>query len=210
MAYTVNPEMPTVATSTTATSTTATSTSAEIGARPITEMAFTALGGQPAFEPGPLDAFLAAERIAVLAYVRSDGRPNQAPLWYSYRDGTLWFSFETTSAKVRALRRDPRVTVTVQDERPPYRAVIIDGTVEMSDLDDEAQANMALAVRYLGKVAAAKYEAMYRETREAAGTTLVRLVPSEVKGFDNTRAIDRATLGFVRLRNRLPIPRHWL
>jgi PPOX class probable F420-dependent enzyme len=177
---------------------------------PVTELPFTALGGQPGFEPGPLDAFLAAARIAVLAYVRSDGRPNQVPLWYSYHEGALSFSFESTSAKVRALRKDPRVTVTVQDERPPYRAVIIDGTVEMSDLDDEAEANMALAVRYFGKVAAAKYESIYREAREAAGTTLVRLVPSEVKGFDNTRAIDRATLGFVRLRHVLPIPRRWL
>lgn len=200
MAYTVNSDTPPI---------TATDTP-DAGAVPITEMPFKALGNQPGFEPGPLDTFLAAERIAVLAYLRSDGRPNQTPLWYSYQDGTLSFSVESTSAKVRALRKDPRVTVTIQDERPPYRAVIIDGTVEMDELDDEAEANMELAVRYFGKIAAAKYESMYRETREAAGTTLVRLVPSEVKGFDNTRAIDRATLGFVRLRNRLPIPRRWL
>jgi PPOX class probable F420-dependent enzyme len=176
----------------------------------LTEAPFTALGGQPAFEPAALDAFLSGDRIAVLAYIRGDGRPNQVPLWYWYRDGTLSFSFETTSAKVRALRNDPRVTVTVQDERPPYRAVIIDGVVEMVDLGDDVSENMALAVRYFGKVAAAKYEKMYRDHRAAAGTTLVRLVPHEVKGFDNTRSIDKATLGFVRLRHRLPIPKRWL
>src|SRR5690606_31359226 len=121
----------------------------------LVDLPFAALGGQPAFEPTALDAFLAGDRIAVLAYVRGDGRPNQVPVWYSYRDGTLSFSFETTSAKVRALRKDPRVTVTVQDERPPYRAVIIDGEVEMAGLGADAAENMALAVRYFGKVAAA-------------------------------------------------------
>jgi PPOX class probable F420-dependent enzyme len=176
----------------------------------ITALPFRALGGQPPFEADELDAFLAGTHIAVLSYLRADGRPNQAPLWYAYRDGAVWFSVETTSAKLRALRRDPRVCVTVQDERPPYRAVIIEGTVELIDAGHDVSANQALALRYFGRLGAAKYDQLYHETRAGAGATLLRLVPSEVKGFDNTRAIDRATLSFVRLRHRLPIPARWL
>lgn len=98
---------------------------------PIPSLPFTALGGQPGFDPDDLDRFLAANRIANLAYVRRDGRPNQAPLWYRYADGVMVFAVMTGSAKHRALLRDNRVCVTVQDERPPYRAAIIDGTVEL-------------------------------------------------------------------------------
>lgn len=176
----------------------------------IVSLPFRALGGQPAFEPEALDDFLADDRIAMLAYRRADGRPNQAPIWYAYREGTLWFSVESTSPKLSAIRRDPRVTVAIQDERPPYRAAIIDGTVDLVDLGADASENLSLAVRYFGRVAAATYERMYRETREAAGTTLLRLVPTEVKGFDNTRAIGLPTLAFVRARHRLRVPKRWL
>lgn len=175
----------------------------------ITTLPFRALGGQPPFESDALDRFLRAPRIANLAYVRRDGRPNQAPLWYGYDDGVLHFTMEANSAKHRALLRDPRVTVTVQDERPPYRAVIIDGTVTVDDLGDDIDPSMSLAQRYFGRIAAAKYRAMYEDVRRDAGMVRVTLRPDEVKGFDNTDAVDPITLAFVRVRNRLPIPRRW-
>ncbi len=146
----------------------------------------------------------------MFSYVRSDGRPNQAPLWYSYRDGTLVFVVSTGSAKHRALQRDNRVCVAIQDERPPYRAVMIDGTVELEDLGGNSEVSHEMAVRYFGRVGANEYDKMSRDDRERTGQTLLRLVPSEVKGFDNTRVINAALLGYVRVRNRLPIPRHWL
>ena len=176
----------------------------------VTDLPFKPLGGQPGFEPAALDRFLRAPRIATLAYVRKDGSTNQAPLWYGYDRGVLHFTMEANSAKHRALQRDPRVTVTVQDERPPYRAAIIDGTVTIEDLGEDTAPSMNLAVRYFGKLAAAKYEAMYEEARKDAGMVRVTVHPHTVKGFDNTNAIDAATLVFVRLRNRLPIPRQWL
>ncbi len=177
---------------------------------PIPSLPFSALGGQPAFEPDDLEAFLAGSHIAMFSYVRGDGRPNQAPLWYTYRDGTLLFVVATGSAKHRALQRDNRVCVAIQDERPPYRAVMIDGTVDLEDIGGEGELSMEMAVRYFGKVGANEYDKMSRADRERTGQTLIRLQPTEVKGFDNTRAINAALLGYVRLRDRLPIPRRWL
>ncbi len=176
----------------------------------IASLPFSALGGQPAFEPDALEQFLRGNHIAMFSYVRSDGRPNQAPLWYTYRDGTLLFVVSTGSAKHRALQRDNRVCVAIQDERPPYRAVMIDGTVELEDIGGDGELSTEMAVRYFGKVGAGEYDKLSREEREATGQTLIRLVPTEVKGFDNTRAINAALLGYVRLRDRLPIPRRWL
>ena len=180
------------------------------GSTRLADLSFVPLGGSPSFRPADLDRFLAGDRIAVMSYLRADGRPNQVPLWYSYRDGTLWFNIETGSAKHRALRKDPRVCVTVQDERPPYRAVIIEGTVELIDTGKDMDSGMEMAVQHFGRLGAKAYQQMYEESAGDAGTTTVRLHPSELKGFDNTRAIGKGLLAFARLRHRLPIPRRWL
>jgi len=172
---------------------------------------FTALGGQPAFAPGAIEPFVRESRIAVLAYVRADGRPGQAPIWYTYRDGAFYMSTTTGSPKQRALARDPRVCLTIQDERPPYRAILADGTVELAPLPAGAPDPTAgMAVRYFGRVAAAEYERMTAEEYARTGLTLITLRPAALRGFDNSRALGRATLAFVRLRDRLPIPRSWL
>ncbi len=176
----------------------------------ITDLPFTALGGSPTFASADLERFLAEDHIAVMSYLRADGRPNQVPLWFTYRDGTMWFNVETGSAKHRALRKDPRVCVTVQDERPPYRAVIIEGTVELVDAGQDRAMSMDMAVHYFGRLGAKAYQQMYEESDTGAGTTTLRLHPTEVKGFDNSRAIGKGLLAFARIRHRLPIPRPWL
>lgn len=177
---------------------------------PLAALPFAPLGGQPGFDAEALDSFLADTRIATFTYVRKDGRPNAAPLWYTYRDGVMLFVVSTGSDKHRALQRDDRVCVSVQDERPPYRAVIVDGRVELVDLGTDGTLSKAMAVKYFGKLGAAEYDKISAADREATGQTLIRLVPERVKGFDNIKAINKALLGFVRLRDRLPIPRRWL
>lgn len=176
----------------------------------ISQLPFKALGGQPAFEPDDMKKFLARPRIAVLSYIRADGRPNQAPIWYSYVDDTLRMTIATGSAKHRALLKDARVCITIQDERPPYRAVIVDGTLDMADMAAGDTMGFDMAVRYFGKYAAGEYWKMTADDRDANGSTVLTLIPTEVKGFDNTRAINRALLAGVRARNTLPIPRHWV
>lgn len=178
--------------------------------RSLADMPFRALGGQPPFAPADIESFVDARRIAVLAYVRGDGRPNQTPIWYSYRDGVFHLTTTTDSPKHRALAKDPRVTLTIQDEAPPYRAVIIDGTVDLRPLDPDDDPTQGMAVRYFGKLGAAAYDRMTREIYEQSGLTLITLTPTDVKGFDNRHALNAGERLFVRLRDRLPIPRRWL
>lgn len=175
----------------------------------VLDMPFRALGGQPPFEAGDLASFLKERRIAVVSYIRKDGRPSQAPLWYGFDQGHLVMTIATGSAKHLAFQRDNRVCVTIQDERPPYRACIIDGTLEMTELprDGNDELGYELAVRYFGKATANEYWKMTEEDREENGRTVLRLIPAEVKGFDNTKALSKALLAGVRLRELLPIPR---
>jgi PPOX class probable F420-dependent enzyme len=176
----------------------------------LSELPLRALGGQPGFDPAEVPDFVDARRVAVLAYVRRDGRPNQTPIWYTMRDGRFHMTTTTASAKHRALERDPRVSLTIQDERPPYRAVIVDGEVSLTPLDPENDPTAGMSVRYFGRVGAAAYDDLTREHYEQSGLTLITLVPGELKGFDNRRVLSRAQRVFIDVRERLPIPRTWL
>jgi PPOX class probable F420-dependent enzyme len=169
----------------------------------VLDLPFQTLGGEPGFASGQLDRFLRQPRVAVLAYRRADGSPNQVSVWYDYHDGQIRLSMETSSPKVAALRRDPRVTITIQDERPPYRSVVVAGTVELDDRLADAEASMSMAVRYFGRIAGGIYRKRYEAKRQSAGNTTVTVRPTSVRGFDGTQSVDKLTLGFLRFRNAL-------
>ena len=178
---------------------------------PLHQRPFKALGGQPPFDPDDIADFVDQRRVGVLAYVRADGRPNQLPIWYTHREGAFYMSTTTTGPKRRALERNPKISLTVQDERPPYRAVIVDGTASLRPLDDDTDdPTEGMATRYFGRLGAAAYHRMTHELYEASGLTLVTLVPDEIKGFDNTNALSKGELAFTRIREHLPISRRLL
>jgi PPOX class probable F420-dependent enzyme len=66
-----------------------------------------------------------SEGLRVLAVVpycrlttfRRDGTPVGVPVWQAVSDGKVWVFTETSSWKVKRLRRDPRVEVTTCDMR---------------------------------------------------------------------------------------------
>ena len=86
--------------------------------------------------PAQRERFLSGRHVAVLVTTDADGRPVPTPIWYKHRDGLLYFRTDEASAKVANVRRDPRVSVCVQEERPPYKAVIVHGTAEIQDDPD--------------------------------------------------------------------------
>jgi PPOX class probable F420-dependent enzyme len=59
-------------------------------------------------------AFLAAERVLVVATIGRDGWPHLMPLWYVVRDGLPWATTYAKAQKVRNLERDPRCTLQVE------------------------------------------------------------------------------------------------
>jgi PPOX class probable F420-dependent enzyme len=59
-------------------------------------------------------AFLAGERVLVVATMGRDGWPHLMPLWYVVRDGEAWATTYAKSQKVRNLERDPRCTLQVE------------------------------------------------------------------------------------------------
>jgi PPOX class probable F420-dependent enzyme len=115
-------------------------------------------------------AFLAeGTRTAKLATVRVDGRPHIAPIWFVLDDDAVVFNTGAGTVKGRALARDPRVTLCVDDERPPFAFVIIEGTAEIdTDLDDMLTWATRIGGRYMGADRAEEFG-----RRNAVATELV-------------------------------------
>ncbi|MFJ9720970.1 PPOX class F420-dependent oxidoreductase [Streptomyces sp. NPDC101213] len=65
----------------------------------------------------------------VMATLRSDGTPVSTPTWYVWDDGRVLISLDESRVRLKHLRRDPRVTLTVLDGENWYTHVTLIGRV---------------------------------------------------------------------------------
>jgi PPOX class probable F420-dependent enzyme len=119
----------------------------------------------------------AGTRTGKLGYVAKDGRPLIAPVWFLVEDGKLVFNTGTDTAKGRALRRDPRVVLVVDDEQPPFSFVQVQGTASLSEDDPDLLGSATrIAARYMGADKADEYG----RRNGVPGELVVRITPSKV------------------------------
>ena len=116
-------------------------------------------------------------RTGKLAVTRADGQPHVTPVWFVLDGEQIVLTTEARSIKGRSLRRDPRVSLCVDDQEPPYSFVVITGEVTLSeDLDDLRHWASAIGGRYMGADRAAEYGAR----NGVPGELLVRIQPKKV------------------------------
>ncbi|MFL6124623.1 PPOX class F420-dependent oxidoreductase [Actinophytocola sp.] len=105
-------------------------------------------------------------RTGKLAVVRKDGSPHVAPIWFlvdAAEDGDsaedyLVFTSDGSSVKSKILRRDPRIALVVDMERPPYSFVQFRAEATISeDLDELLEWATRLGARYMGADRAEEY-----------------------------------------------------
>ena len=80
--------------------------------------------------PAEIDQLLAGTSVAHLKTLRADGSPHTAIVWYEYRDGRYVVFTGTRACKVKHLRRDRRVPLSVATDSEPYRYVVAEGCAE--------------------------------------------------------------------------------
>ena len=86
-------------------------------------------------------ALLSRPNPCVMATLRSDGTPVSTPTWYVWDDGRVLISLDESRVRLKHLRRDPRVTLTVLDGENWYTHVTLIGRV--TELrDDEGLADI--------------------------------------------------------------------
>lgn len=97
-------------------------------------------------------------RTATLAVVRADGSPHVAPVWIDRDGDEIVFMTSADTVKGKAIRRDGRVSLCVDDDRPPFSFVTIAGTTTTStDPDELLRWGTRIAGRYMGDDQAEAY-----------------------------------------------------
>ncbi|MGH8932728.1 MAG: PPOX class F420-dependent oxidoreductase, partial [Egibacteraceae bacterium] len=95
---------------------------------------------------------LDARNVAHLATLMPDGAPQVSPVWIAVEDDRLAIFSAQENLKLKNLRRDGRVALSVCDERNPYRSAIIRGRVVEELEGREAIAIMdRMSNRYVGQ-----------------------------------------------------------
>lgn len=118
-----------------------------------------------------------APRPAVLSTVRADGRPHAVPIWIDVDDGAIWFTTGADTVKGRNLARTGQATICVQDDRPPFSFVVVEGTAELiDDLELVRRWATRLGGRYMGADRADEYGAR----NGVPGELVVKLTPVKV------------------------------
>ncbi len=128
-------------------------------------------------------------RTAHVATVRADGRPHVKPVWFVLEGAAGAFSviLNTGAGTVtgRTLARDARVALTVDDAKPPFSFVIVEGAAAL--VDDLAQVRSAagrIGARYMGADRAEEFAAR----NGVPGELLVRVTPNKVFGVADLAA----------------------
>ncbi len=93
---------------------------------------------------------LTDKNFAHVATLNKDGSPQVSPVWVTY-DGThVIINSEKKRLKVRNLKRDPRVSLSVQNGENPYQYVEIRGRVTRITEEGGPEGIDWFAKKYMG------------------------------------------------------------
>ena len=117
-----------------------------------------------------------------LATVKKDGSPHVVPVWFVLDDeDNIIFGTEISSVKGKNILRDPRISICIDDQKPPFSFVTIHGTVKIyprSKQKEVLEWATKLAERYVGKKNAKTYVEV--NSGEGATVLLARIKPTKV------------------------------
>jgi hypothetical protein len=123
----------------------------------------------------------AGTRTGKLATVRANGTPHVTPIWFVVDGDDLVFNTWHTSAKAKHLARNPRASLVVDLEEPPFAYVLVEGSVTISrDLDEIVRFATRIGARYMGADRAEEFGAR----NGVEGELLIRLHMERLVALD--------------------------
>jgi PPOX class probable F420-dependent enzyme len=100
--------------------------------------------------PPDVDAFLAKPNPAVVATVSPSGAAHAAATWYDWEDGRVFLNMDESRLRLRYMRGNPSVALTVLGASDWYRQVTLLGRVVSIEDDPDLAGIDRLSIRYGG------------------------------------------------------------
>jgi PPOX class probable F420-dependent enzyme len=124
----------------------------------------------------------AGTRTGKLATTRKNGAPHVVPVWFVLDGDDFIFTTGADTVKGRAIRRDGRVALCVDDEQLPFAFVSIEGVASTSeDVNEMLPWATAIGARYMGADRAEEFG----RRNAVPGEMLVRIRPERVVAIDD-------------------------
>jgi len=99
----------------------------------------------------PASQHLLQSRIpARLAYIWTDGTPRVIPIWFHWNGREIVMATPPKAPKLKALAKNPKVSLTIDDNVFPHKVLLIRGTARLQPVDGIVPEYEACAQRYFG------------------------------------------------------------
>ena len=121
--------------------------------------------------PEEIGVFLSEPKAGHLVTVRPRGAPHVAPVWFLWEVDQVLVIAGEDAVKVRNIRRNPAVALSVATPGRPYAYAVVEGTAELTTEDLESTVRR-ICVHYNGPE---RGGAFARELLEQGGTTSIRI-----------------------------------
>jgi nitroimidazol reductase NimA-like FMN-containing flavoprotein (pyridoxamine 5'-phosphate oxidase superfamily) len=110
-----------------------------------------------------LKEFCEKQELLRLAYTDSREYPHALPIWFVIIDDDYYIGTGTTSAKAKAIRRNPRVGWVIDGgAKGKYKGVSMYGSAEqVTDHEQRAAIHQGLAMKYFGSADDPKFIEIY-------------------------------------------------
>ena len=87
---------------------------------------------------------------ARLAYVWTDGSPRVVPIWFHWNGREIIMATPPKAPKLKALAKNPKVSLTIDDNTFPHKVLLIRGTARLEPLNGIVPEYASAAERYFG------------------------------------------------------------
>jgi hypothetical protein len=115
-----------------------------------TPMKAVAQGGLELLQHPASQELLKSKIPARLAYVWTDGTPRVIPIWFHWNGQEIVMATPPKAPKLKALAKNPKVSITIDDNTFPHKVLLIRGTAHLETLNDIVPEYALAAERYFG------------------------------------------------------------
>ena len=135
-----------------------------------------------------VSAFLADQRVVVVATNGPNGWPHVMPLWYIVRAEEIWAWTYAKSQKTRNLERDPRATLQIEtgEQYHELRGVMIEARVVIHrDLEVITDTGAEILTRYGSRAVGSQFMDVVRA--QAAKRVALQFVAERIASWDHRK-----------------------
>jgi nitroimidazol reductase NimA-like FMN-containing flavoprotein (pyridoxamine 5'-phosphate oxidase superfamily) len=138
---------------------------------------------KPAFSQEELNAFLNEAPVARLGTHNPDGTIHMTSVYFKYDDGCILMGTQDISHKIRNIKQNSQVTVLIDNQEPPWKAVIIYGEASL-EYDNVIEKRASIFERYMPA------EDAFESAKGLAAnfvSVVIRITPKQIISYDYSK-----------------------